>query len=56
MFRFISRFVSMSGIGGISQSVSSQLLARLAEPDLSDEEFSQLQADAEEKGYELSKA
>jgi hypothetical protein len=56
MFRFLARFVSMSGIGGIAQSVATNLLARLADPDLSDEEFKKLQDEAAEQGFILSPA
>ena len=55
-FRAISRFVAMAGIGGIAQSVASDLLARLAKPELTDEEFDMLQREAEQRGYVLERA
>jgi hypothetical protein len=55
-FRSISRFVAMAGIGGIAQTVSTDLLARLAKPGLTDADFAQLQKDAEEQGYVLEVA
>lgn len=56
VFSFISRFVAMAGIGGIAQSVASDLLARLSKPGLTDEEFDRLKHDAEALGYTLDKA
>jgi len=56
MFYALSRFVSMAGIGGIAQTVSTDLLARLAEPNLTDEQFRLLQQEAAAAGYELEAA
>jgi hypothetical protein len=56
LFRSISRFVAMSGIGGIAQTVSSSLLAELAKPGLTDEQFTKLQAEAAAQGYVLEVA
>jgi hypothetical protein len=56
MFKTLSRFVSMAGIGGIAQTVFTDLLARLADPNLSDEEFRALQDDAARAGFELEAA
>jgi hypothetical protein len=54
-FSFISRFVAMAGIGGIAQSVASDLLAKLSNPNLSNAEFDILKRDAESRGYILEK-
>lgn len=56
LFNCISRFVAMSGIGGIAQSVASDLLTRLARPDLTDDDLRQLQQEAESRGYVLERA
>ena len=56
IFRCMSRFVAMAGIGGIAQSVASDLRARLAKPGLQDTEFRKLQAEAEKRGYVLERA
>ena len=50
------RFVSLPGIGGIAQTVATELLARLADPSLSDADFEELQAEARAKGYRLEAA
>src|SRR5207247_5637285 len=42
-YRAISRFVAMAGIRGIVQSVATDLLARLAKPQLTDDDFEELQ-------------
>lgn len=55
VFRCLSRFVAMAGIGGIAQSVATDLLARLANPALTDQEFQSLQREAEERGYALER-
>lgn len=55
-FRAASRFVAMAGIGGIAQSVATDLLAKLAEPKLTDEEFEKLKKEAEDRGYVLKRA
>jgi hypothetical protein len=56
VFGFISRFVSMAGIGGIAQSVASDLLARLSNPALTDDEFNKLKLEAQSRGYILEQA
>jgi hypothetical protein len=56
LFRCLSRFVAMAGIGGIAQSVATDLLARLANPRLNDEEFENLRREAEQRGYVLERA
>ncbi|WOD37329.1 hypothetical protein [Nodosilinea sp. E11] len=55
LFRTISRFVAMAGIGGIAQSVATDLLARLADQELTDKEFKSLQNDAQKRGYTLDR-
>ncbi len=56
LFRCMSRFVAMAGIGGIAQSVATDLLARLSNPNLNDQEFEHLRKEAEKRGYVLERA
>ena len=49
----LSRFVSLAGIGGISQTVANELVAQLADPDLSERDFQRLVKKAESMGYVL---
>jgi hypothetical protein len=55
MFKFLCRFVSLSGIGAISQSVADEIVAQLLKPDLSDAEFQSLQNLAQKQGYLLER-
>jgi hypothetical protein len=52
-FTGMSKVVSMFGIGGISQSVASDVVARCADPTLSDAEFEALKRDVAKRGYSL---
>jgi hypothetical protein len=56
LFSGLSRIVSMAGIGGIAQTVSTQLLAKLADPNLTEEAFAALVIEAEKAGYDLARA
>ena len=53
IFHFISRMVALAGIGGIAQTVATNLLAKLATPGLTDAEFRALQEEARKQGYVL---
>jgi hypothetical protein len=56
LFSRVAKIAMLPGIGGISQSVAGQLVARCADPSLTNAEFEALITEAKEKGYELSKA
>lgn len=50
----VSNFVSVFGVGGISQSVAGNVVARCADPNLTDEQFEALAKEVEKEGYELT--
>ena len=53
LFKAFAKGTSVFGIGGISQSVAGDVVARCAEPNLSDEEFEALAQRVAEQGYKL---
>ncbi len=54
VFAGMQKVASIFGIGGISQGVAGDVVRRLADPDLSDAEFQDLQLDVARRGYELT--
>ncbi len=56
VFKSMQKVMSIFGIGGISQGVAGDVVRRIADPNLSEEEFRTLQADVASRGYELSLA
>ncbi len=56
IFKGMQKVASVWGIGGISQGVASDVVATIADPNLSEEDFRALQADVASKGYELELA
>lgn len=54
IFKTIERFATISGIGGISQSVAGEVVSRCADPNLTEEDFQKLVAEVAEQGYELT--
>lgn len=56
VFKGMQKVASVWGIGGISQGVAGEVVARIADPNLSDEDFRALQEDVATRGYELELA
>jgi hypothetical protein len=53
IMKTVARTFSVPGIGGISQAVAGDIVAKCADPSLSDQEFARLMDQAESQGYEL---
>ena len=51
----ITKIAMLPGIGGISQAVAGELVARCADPTLTNDEFDALVAKAAAQGYELAR-
>lgn len=53
LFKSMSLLASVAGIGGISQSVAGHVVAKCADPTLTDSEFNELVEEVAKEGYEL---
>lgn len=53
MLRAVSHVCAIAGVGGISQSVAGHVVAKCADPNLTEEQFRQLIEEVSKEGYEL---